>query len=146
MKKFLIVGLGIILSTLIYGEEKMLNKVRFIFDNREIVVALEKNSATKSLLVQLPLELKFENYGGIEKISYLPKELDISNVPKSCTPKTYDLTYYSPWGNLAFFTKDFRHSNGLIPLGKIESGFENLEDIDKALSVRIEKLGDEIYE
>ena len=97
-------------------------------------------------MVQLPLELKFENYGGIEKISYLPKELDISNAPKSCTPKTYDLTYYSPWGNLAFFTKDFRHSNGLIPLGKIESGFENLEDIDKALSVRIEKLGDEIYE
>lgn len=96
MKKFLIVGLGIILSTLIYGEEKMLNKMRFIFDNREIVVTLEKNSATKSLLGQLPLELKFENYGGIEKISYLPKELDISNAPKSCTSKTYDLTYYSP--------------------------------------------------
>lgn len=42
MKKFLIVGLGIVLSTLIYGEEKMLNKMRFIFDNREIVVTLEK--------------------------------------------------------------------------------------------------------
>ena len=42
MKKFLIICLGIVLSTLIYGEEKMLNKVRFIFDNREIVVVLEK--------------------------------------------------------------------------------------------------------
>lgn len=115
-----------------------MDKIKFSFNSKEIIVVLDDNSASKSLLAQLPLELKFENYGSTEKISYLPKDLDISNAPESCTPKTYDLTYYSPWGNLAFFIKDFRHSSGLIPLGKIESGFENLKDIDKSSIVKVE--------
>lgn len=140
MKKFLIICLTIFLSILTYSEEKTMDRIKFSFDSKEIIVVLDNNSASKTLLAQLPLELKFENYGSTEKISYLPKDLDISNAPGSCTPKTYDLTYYSPWGNLAFFIKDFRHSNGLIPLGKIESGFENLKDIDKASNVKIEKI------
>lgn len=140
MKKILIICLVLILSVLVYGEEKMKNRIKFSFNNKEIVVLLEDNSASRSLLAQLPLEIKFENYGNTEKISYLPKKLDISEAPKSCTPQIYDLTYYSPWGNLAFFTEDFRYSNGLIPLGKIEIGFTELKDIDKIENVKIEKI------
>lgn len=140
MKKILIACLITFLSILTYGEEKIVNRIKFSFNNKEIIVVLENNSASKSLLNQLPLNLKFENYGNIEKISYLSKKLNIDDSPKSCTPKTYDLTYYSPWGNLAFFTEDFRHSNGLIPLGKIESGFNELKDIDKVLDVKIQKV------
>ncbi|MCI7664963.1 MAG: cyclophilin-like fold protein [Fusobacterium mortiferum] len=117
-----------------------MSRIRLTFNNQEIVVGLDDNSASRSLLNQLPLDLKFENYGSTEKISYLPKELDISNAPGSCSPKTYDLTYYSPWGNLAFFIKDFRNSNGLIPLGRIEKGFENLKNINNASIVKIERI------
>lgn len=140
MKKILIICLVLILSVLVYGEEKMKNRIKFSFNNKEIIVLLEDNSASRSLLAQLPLEIKFENYGNTEKISYLPKKLDISEAPKSCTPQIYDLTYYSPWGNLAFFTEDFRYSNGLVPLGKIEIGFTELKDIDKTEDVKIEKM------
>lgn len=140
MKKILMIYLTIFLSILSYSEEKIMNRIKLSFNNQEIIVALENNSASRSLLSQLPLELKFENYGSVEKISYLSKKLDISKAPKSCTPKTYDLTYYSPWGNLAFFTKDFRHSNGLVPLGKIETGFNELVEIDKASVVKVEKI------
>lgn len=140
MKKILIICLVLILSVLVYGEEKMKNRIKFSFNNKEIIVLLEDNSASRSLLAQLPLEIKFENYGNTEKISYLPKKLDISEAPKSCTPQIYDLTYYSPWGNLAFFTEDFRYSNGLVPLGKIEIGFTELKDIDKTENVKIEKM------
>lgn len=122
-----------------YGAE-MENRVKFTFDNKEMVVLLENNGAAESFLKQLPLEMKFENYGSTEKISYLPEKLDIQNSPDSCTPEIGDLTYYSPWGNLAFFYKNFRHSNGLIPLGKIISGIENLEKIDESSLVKIEKI------
>ena len=138
MKKILIICLVLILSVLVYGEEKMKNRIKFSFNNKEIIVLLEDNSASRSLLAQLPLEIKFENYGNT--ISYLPRKLDISEAPKSCTPQIYDLTYYSPWGNLAFFTEDFRYSNGLVPLGKIEIGFTELKDIDKIENVKIEKI------
>lgn len=140
MRKILILYLIVFLSNFVYSEEKVMNKIKFSFDNKEIIVILNNNSASNSLLEQLPLKLKFENYGEIEKISYIPEKLDISNSPKSCTPKIYDLTYYSPWGNLAFFLKDFRHSNGLVPIGEIESGFNNLKFINNSSVVIVEKI------
>ena len=33
---------------------------------------------------------------------------------------------YTPWGNVAMFYRDFPCSGGLIPLGRITSGVENL--------------------
>lgn len=135
--KILLIGILMVFSATAFGSGE---RIRFSFDNKEIIVALDENGAAESLLEQLPLELKFENYGSVEKISYLPKELDISRAPDSCTPSAGDLTYYSPWGNLAFFHKGFRHSRGLIPLGKIESGIEELQNIDKAATVKIEQL------
>ena len=127
----------IFFSMIVYGAEE---KIKFSFDNKEIVVVLENNSAAESLLKQLPLTLEFEDYSSTEKITYLPQKLDISQAPDSCTPHKGDLTYYSPWGNLAFFYRDFRHSKGLVPLGKIESGAEELQEIDKSVSVKIEKI------
>lgn len=127
----------IFFSMIVYGAEE---KIKFSFDNKEIVVVLENNSAAESLLKQLPLTLEFEDYSSTEKITYLPQKLDISQAPNSCTPRKGDLTYYSLWGNLAFFYRDFRHSKGLVPLGKIESGAEELQEIDKSVSVKIERI------
>lgn len=135
--KIILAGLGIFFSIAAYGAEE---KIKLSFDNKEIIVVLENNGTAESLLKQLPLTIKFEDYNSTEKISYLPEKLDISKSPDGCTPHTGDLTYYSPWGNLAFFYKDFRYSRGLIPLGKIESGAEELKEIDKAVSVKIEKI------
>lgn len=135
--KIILISVLIFFSTIFYGTTE---KIRFSFDNREIIVTLEDNVATRSFLKQLPLELRFENYGNIEKISYLPEKLDIDNIPEGSIPRSGDLTYYSPWNNLAFFCKDFRYSNGLVPLGRIESGFNALEEINKTVSVKIERI------
>ena len=45
-----------------------MSRIRLTFNNQEIVVGLDDNSASRSLLNQLPLDLKFENYGSTEKI------------------------------------------------------------------------------
>lgn len=135
--KIILTGLIILFSIKAYSSER---KIKFSFNDKEIIVALEDNRAAESLLKQLPLTLRFEDYSNTEKISYLPEKLDVSQAPGSCTPHTGDLTYYSPWGNLAFFYKDFGYSKGLILLGKIESGMEELKELDKALSVKIEKI------
>lgn len=31
-----------------------------------------------------------------------------------------DITYYSPWGNLALFYRDFGHASGLVRLGRLD--------------------------
>ena len=118
--KILLMGIMVFFSIIVFGETGA-ERIKFSFEEKEIVVLLRDNSAARSLLEQLPLILKFENYGGIEKISYPPEKLDISKAPNNYTPSAGDLTYYAPWGNLAFFHKDYRNSDGLVPLGRIES-------------------------
>lgn len=137
--KILLMGIMVFFSITVFGETGA-ERIKFSFEEKEIVVLLRDNSATKSLLEQLPLILKFENYGGIEKISYPPEKLDISKAPNNYTPSAGDLTYYAPWGNLAFFHKDYRNSDGLVPLGRIESGIENLQEINENFSVTVERI------
>ncbi|WP_297610658.1 cyclophilin-like fold protein [uncultured Sutterella sp.] len=82
-------------------------------------VMLEENDAAKDLMKRLPLSLVFENYGSLERISYLKEKLELGNAPRSTTPAAGDLTYYAPWNNLAVFKGSFRTSPGLVPLGKL---------------------------
>ncbi len=90
-------------------------------------ITLEDNPTTRDLVSQLPLTLEFEDFHGIEKISYLPRKLSTEGAARGWDPQKGSLTYYAPWGNLAFFYQDFDYSTGLIPLGEAESGLEALE-------------------
>lgn len=123
------------------GADKTSNedKIRISTDKGDIIVQLEDNSATKDLLGRLPLMLQFENYNDTEKIAYLDTGLDTSDAPDKCTPKSGDLAYYAPWGNLAFFYQDFRESPELVPLGKIIEGKEYLNSIEQSDSITIEQ-------
>ena len=70
------------------------------------------------------MTLTLVDYASTEKISDLPRRLSTKGAPSGITPKVGDVTYYAPWGNLAIFHKDFRHSNGLVKLGGLDSGIE----------------------
>ena len=76
----------------------------------------------------LPMTIELEDYATTEKIGYLPRKLSTVGAPAGTEPRTGDVTYYAPWGNLALFHKDFRYSSGLISLGKIESGLEAVRE------------------
>ena len=124
------------------GDEQMAwkdaNRVRFSFKDNEIIVALVDNSASRSLVAMLPLDLEFRDYAASEKISDPPRRLDTSDVPAGYDPSVGDLTLYAPWGNLAFFYRDHGYDRGLVPLGTIVSGADILGEIDGAESVHVE--------
>lgn len=113
-------------------------KMRFVLDGEEITVTMEDNPASRDFLSMLPLTLSFEDYNGTEKISYLPRKLNAQGAPSSCNPSAGSVAYYMPWGNLAIFYRDFRHSNGLVPLGKIEGGIEKLARKQGNFSISLE--------
>jgi hypothetical protein len=48
-----------------------------------------------------------EDYAATEKITYLSRKLSTANSPAGSQPSSGDIAYYAPWGNLAFFYKDF---------------------------------------
>ncbi|MBS6464631.1 MAG: hypothetical protein KH436_06830 [Firmicutes bacterium] len=104
-------------------------RIEMRFDGQTIYGTLIDNSVSRDLVSRLPLTLEFSDFNGTEKIAYLPDgspDWNVSASPNSCTPSAGDITMYSPWGNLAVFYRDFRQSNGLVPLGKLDDG-----EIDK---------------
>ena len=66
------------------------------------VTVIDDNATTRDLLSMLPLTLRFEEFNGREKISYLPRPLDTTDTAGS-DPEDGDLIYYTPWGNLGFY-------------------------------------------
>ena len=117
-------------------------RIKLTFNNNEIYAVITNSNAGNDFLSLLPMNLKIEDFNNTEKISYLSKKLNTQNEPDGITPKAGDITYYTPWGNIAIFYKNFRYSNNLIYLGR----FENISDVSKLsnikgdFDIRIEKV------
>lgn len=109
-----------------------------LFAGKQAVVVLDDHPAARDLLSMLPMTVTFEDYNGIEKIGYLQRKLHTEGSPSNCDPSIGTFAYYAPWGNLSVFYQDFRHSEGLVPLGRIESGMNSLARMQGDFSVRLE--------
>lgn len=84
------------------------------------------NATSRDFLSLLPITLTLRDYAGTEKASDLPRRLSTDGAPAGAAAAVGDIAYYAPWGNLAIFYRDFGYAAGLVRLGKIESGIEQL--------------------
>ncbi|MGN0630675.1 MAG: cyclophilin-like fold protein [Ruminococcus sp.] len=113
-------------------------KLKMIIDGQELAVTLYDTPAANALYEMLPLELNFEDFNGIEKISYLSEKLSTEGEPDGCDPDVGDLCLYAPWGNLSVFYNDFRYSDSLILLGHIDSGMDIISGMSEDFAVTLE--------
>lgn len=114
-------------------------KLKLTAGGNEIGITLYDTPAANSLYNMLPLELSFEDFNGVEKISYLPEKLTTEGEPDGCDPDVGDLCLYAPWGNLSIFYKDFRYSNSLVLLGHIDSDMNIIGSMSEDFEARLEK-------
>ena len=150
MKKLLYLFLVIVLvnSLEVYSKEKseaknakvIDMKIRLTFNDTVLTATMYDNPTARDFISLLPLTIKLEDYAGTEKISQLPKKLSLKNAPSGSDPSIGDIAYYSPWGNLAVYYRDFSYSGGLIILGKIDSGVNFLEKWKESKAVKIELI------
>lgn len=98
----------------------MAQSVEMQIEGKTYRMELNGNDAARSFAARLPVRLQFEDYARTERIAYLNPKLDVGDAPTHMTPQTGDLAYYIPWGNLAVFVRDFRPSESLVPLGRLE--------------------------
>jgi hypothetical protein len=101
-------------------------KISMTIEGTVLAATLFDNPTSRDFIGLLPITLTLKDYAATEKVSDLPKNLSTEGAPKGSEPSIGDITYYAPWGNLAVFYKDFSYSNGLVKLGKIDSGMEAL--------------------
>lgn len=111
--------------------------VRFSSEQAVVDVTIDRDSpAVRDFLSMLPLTLTFEDFGGREKIAYLPRELDHAGTPGS-DPEDGDLIYYSPWGNLGFYydAAGIGHSDDVLHLGAYDAGLDQLGRLEGVVVV-----------
>lgn len=119
-------------------------KIKLIFENQEIIVNMYDNPTSRAFLERLPLMLTFKDFSGFEKMSVLEEGLTTEGAPEGITPSAGYFAYYAPWKDITIFYDDWRYSPGLIQLGKIDSGIEELSEkfasMNDDFTVTIERM------
>ncbi|MGW6513594.1 cyclophilin-like fold protein [Streptomyces niveus] len=106
--------------------------IRVTIDGQEVEATLNDSPAVRDLASLLPLTLDLEDFHGTERIADPPRKLTTENAPEPQAPKTGDLTYYGPWGNLAIFYKGGPSaSSDLLILGHIDADADQLSGADR---------------
>lgn len=120
------------------SENNTERKLKLTVDGQVIDITLYDTPAANALYEMLPLELEFEDFNGIEKISYLTEKLPTDGEPDGCDPDVGDFCLYAPWGNLSIFYQDFRYSDSLIMLGHVDSGMDIISGKNNNFSATLE--------
>jgi len=107
-------------------QERRMLKIQIEVDGNRVIAALDNSAAARDFASLLPLTVTLEDYAPTEKIADLPRRLSTLGAPAGSDARQGDLSYYAPWGNLAIFLKDFKYSEGLVTIGRIESGMDVL--------------------
>jgi hypothetical protein len=109
---------------------------------KTLMATLYDTPTARDFAAMLPLTVTLEDYAKTEKISDLPKKLTKQGAPAGADPSAGDIAYYAPWGNLALYYKDFKYSDGLILLGRMDGGGAEALRVPGSLKVTIELQGD----
>lgn len=115
-------------------------KLKMTVEGQEISIVLYDTPTDNALYEAFPMTLSFSDYNSTEKNAYPPEKLPTKGEPDATDPDVGDLCYFSPWGNLCIFYKDFGNSPGLIKLGRVESGMEILSGMKGDFTATIEKV------
>lgn len=114
-------------------------KIQMSMDGIVIAMAtLENHDSARHFAALLPLNLVLKDYAATEKVADLPAALPTKGAPAGYKPSAGDIAYYAPWGNLAIYYKDFDFSDGLIRLGRLDSGLAALRR-PGPVAVRVER-------
>ena len=115
-------------------------RIKMTIGDKTVVAKLQDNASSRNLVARFPLTLTLADYANTEKIVQLPEKLSTQGAPAGFAASRGDVTYYAPWGNLAIFYKDFRYADGLVRLGVIETGLEDLTALDGPVDITLAVL------
>jgi len=102
-----------------------------------LTATLANNPTAKDFISLLPLTVKLDDYANTEKIFYPERKLSTKGAA-SINAVAGDITYYSPWGNVAIFYKDFGNSSTLIRIAKFDGNIDVLKTKDSIDNVKFE--------
>ena len=115
--------------------EEQIVQIRIRTGDAVLTARLEDSVAAREFAATLPLRLTLKDYASTEKVADLPRKLSTDGAPSGVDPEAGDIAYYAPWGNLAIYYRDFGYSRGLVRLGRIELGAEQLASLEGPVTI-----------
>lgn len=114
--------------------------IQIVAGDTTLSATLNDRPAARDFADMLPLTLELSDFHSTEKVADLPGSLSIAGSPAGSEARAGDIAYYSPWGNLAIFYRDFEYSAGLVSLGHIEGPLDALTASPDGPTITISKL------
>ncbi|MFW3384983.1 UNVERIFIED_CONTAM: cyclophilin-like fold protein [Kocuria sp. CPCC 205274] len=105
-------------------------------EDTTVTGTLSDNTAARSLIDQLPLELSFTDYGGQEKIADLPAPLSLEGMPAGDDAEPLTIGYYAPDQALVLYYEHVGYYNGIVRLGEFED-VEAVRDHDDEFTAHL---------
>lgn len=112
-------------------------RIRVLIDDEVLNATLGDSASARDFASLLPLEMTLSDYAATEKVADLPRKLSTDGAPRNYKPSAGDITYYTPWGNIAIFYRAFGDSAGLVRLGAFDGSIDVLRQ-DGPFLARIE--------
>jgi hypothetical protein len=110
-------------------------RIQVTVGDQVLHASLDDRPAGRAFAALLPLTVSLSDHAGTEKISDLPARLPTEGSPPGTAAQAGDLAYYAPWGNLACFYQPFQYSQGLVTLGRLDAGIDQLAAVSSDVPV-----------
>ena len=114
-------------------------KLKVTIGDIVLTATLADNATAKDFISLLPQTVKLDDYANTEKIFYPERKLSTKGAG-SINAVAGDITYYSPWGNVAIFYKDFGNSSSLIRIAKFDGNIDTLKTAGSIENVKFELM------
>jgi hypothetical protein len=120
--------------------ETSYQRIRIQVGSQSFSAHLEDNSTTRDLVSLLPLAVAFHDFGGQEKLTPLPRKLDVSGMPKGDRAPAGDISYYSPTGSLVLYYRDVGYWDGIVRLGRLDDQLTLIAGLPDGLQAIVERM------
>lgn len=114
-------------------------------DSRVAAATLADTPASKELAARLPLTVEMSDTWGQAKAGRLPHPVPVDAAARTLKPTPGGIYYWPDTATLAVYYDDLGQSvppPGLIHLGEVDTGVDEIADSGRHLTVRIDRAAD----
>lgn len=98
---------------------------------------LYDNPVADQVAELLPLEADFDDFHGQEKLTRLPRALDVSAVPDADEPRPGEIGYYAPTSSLVLYYARPGRWPGLVRIGLFDLPLDRLRALPDGTGITI---------
>lgn len=112
-------------------------KIALSIGDKLVAGELYDNPVADQVAELLPLEAAFDDFHDQEKLTRLPRALDVSGVPRADEPRPGEIGYYAPGSSLVLYYAGPGRWPGLVRIGRFDHPLDKLRALPDGTRISI---------